>query len=90
MAVSGERLVHRENGEGGYGKGGGGGESERSSLPLSPSSLPSFFFFFREFFSRALLSERLEQAIPSRSAGYLNRTAIIVLIVSSPGHSFLV
>ena len=67
----------------------GGGESERSSLPLSPSSLP-WFFFFREFFSRALLSERLEQAIPSRSAGYLNRSAIIVLIVSSPGHSFLV
>ena len=28
---------------------------------LSPSSLPSFFFR-REFFSRALLSERLEQA----------------------------
>jgi len=30
--------------------------------PLSSSSLPSFFFFVvREFFSRALLSERLEQ-----------------------------
>ena len=41
--------------------GGMGGESEVTrSLPLSPSSLPSFFF--REFFSLALLSERLEQA----------------------------
>ena len=28
---------------------GGGGESERTSLPLSPSSLPSFFFFFVDF-----------------------------------------
>ena len=39
-------------------------ESERereSSLPFSPSSLPSFFFL-REFLSCALLSERLEQA----------------------------
>ena len=31
-------------------------------LPLSPSSLPSFFFFLREFLSCALLSERLEHA----------------------------
>ena len=31
------------------GGGGGGGESERTSLPLSPSSLPSFFFFFVDF-----------------------------------------
>ena len=42
------------------GRGGAGGGR---FLPLSRSSLPSFFFFFsREFFSRALLSERLEQA----------------------------
>ena len=41
-------------------RGRGGGEQE-TSLPLSPSSLPSFLFL-REFFSRALLSERLEQA----------------------------
>ena len=34
-------------------------ECHRRSLPL----LVSFVFFFREFFSRALLSERLEQAI---------------------------
>ena len=40
-------------GEMGEGEMGGGG------------SLPSFFFL-REFFSRALLSERLEQAILSR------------------------
>ena len=31
------------------------------SLPLSPASLP-LCFFLREFFSRLLLSERLEQA----------------------------
>ena len=44
-------------------KRGRGGTGEGRFLPLSLSSLPSFFFFFsREFFSRALLSERLEQA----------------------------
>ena len=37
------------------------GNVYRRSLPLSPSSLPSFFFL-REFFCRALPSERLEQA----------------------------
>ena len=44
------------------GKTGGGGRGRASSLPLSPSSLPSFLFL-REFFSRSLLSEPLEQAI---------------------------
>ena len=46
------------------GKRGGGGklgaESERTS-PFPPLVCPRFFFL-REFFSRALLSERLEQA----------------------------
>ena len=43
------------------GGGGGGGEGGvKSSPPPPPPSLPSFFF--REFFSLALLSERLEQA----------------------------
>ena len=55
---------------GGGGEQGGGGESDlpssppapegERSLPLSPSSLPSFFYL-REFFSCSLLSERLEQ-----------------------------
>ena len=39
----------------------GGGGSRESPLPPFPSSLPSFFFFLREFFSRAVLSDRLEQ-----------------------------
>ena len=44
-------------------KRGRGGTGGGRFLPLSLSSLPSFFFFFsREFFSCALLSERLEQA----------------------------
>ena len=43
------------------GKRGGRWRERERSLPLSPSSRPSFFFLC-EFFSRALLSERLEQA----------------------------
>ena len=42
-------------------RGGRGGGAQETSLPLFPSSLPSFLFL-REFFSCAPLSERLEQA----------------------------
>ena len=57
-----------KRGEGGWN--GGGDENERTrSLPLSPSSRPSIFFFLREFFSRALLSERLEQASGKNMGG---------------------
>ena len=43
---------------GGGGGGGGGRERENASPPFPP-----LVFFLRELFSRALLSERLEQAI---------------------------
>ena len=44
------------------GRGGGvGGRARERRYLQSPSSLPSFFFL-REFYSRAVLSERLEQA----------------------------
>ena len=55
--------------------------SRESSLPLFPSSLPSFFFLC-EFFSRAVLSERLEQATLSyniRSKNYSLRTLTVFL-----------
>ena len=37
-------------------------ECLQGSSPLPPLVSPRFFFFIREFFSRALLSERLQQA----------------------------
>ena len=48
------------------------GESERTPLP--PLVSRSFFKFLPEFFSRALLSERLEQAIGHTSHFPLVRT----------------
>lgn len=49
--------------------------SSKFSSP-SPSSLPLVFFFHRKFFSRALMSERLEQAIKKHLLNclYLNST----------------
>ena len=47
--------------------GGGGenrGENRGAISPFPPLVFPRFFFFLREFFSRALLAERLEQANP--------------------------
>ena len=65
LAFQGSKLHTGKTGEARGGGGGEGGESE-SSLPLLTSSLPSFFFL-REFFSLALLSERLEQAISTKA-----------------------
>ena len=67
MAVSGERVKLYTGKTGGGGGGGGTGEAkarERFLSPFPPLVSPRLFFFGfpREFFSRALLSERLEQA----------------------------
>ena len=56
------------------------------SLPLSPASLP-LCFFLREFFSRVLLSERLEQAtvtptnpIPILLLSFVSQTVVFKLL----------
>ena len=68
-------------------KRGRGGTGGGCFLPLSLSSLPSFFFFFsREFFSRALLSERLEQA---RNHVNLYNYFLIYILLIVACHFFL-
>ena len=49
-------IVHRES------DGGGGGDGEFTPPPPPPAEFSPQFFFFREFFSHALVSERLEKA----------------------------
>ena len=58
----------------------------RRSLSLSPASLP-LCFFLREFFSRVLLSERLEQAtvaptnpIPILLLSFVSQTVVFKLL----------
>ena len=75
--MSGERvkLYTAKMGEG-EGETGGGARERENASPPSPSSLPSFFSL-REFFSLALLSERLEQATKVTKKGAIRKIMVL-------------